>query len=178
MPRYAALLRAINVGGRNVRKERLVEIFARADAANIATVLASGNVVFTSRARDAAALEARLETQLAQDLGFAVATFVRTPEQLRGVLAHEAFDARKLAASRALNVVFLKRPPDAAARAVLDALRSDVDDFHVHGREIWWRCAVRQSESTISNAVLEKKLGVTATIRGLGTLEKVVAKSG
>jgi uncharacterized protein (DUF1697 family) len=178
VPRYAALLRAVNVGGRNARKEQLITLFEQAGAAGCATILASGNVVFTHAGRSRPALEARLARDLAAGLGFDVAVFLRTPDELRAVLAHEAFPPDRLAAAAALNVVFLKEPLDADRRGRLGALRTATDDFHVHGREIWWLSRVRQSESKISNAVLERALGVEATIRGLGTVEKVVAKLG
>jgi len=44
-------------------------------------------------------------------------------------------------------------------------LKTDIDDFDVHGREVYWLCQKKQSESTFSNAVLEKTLGIQATLR-------------
>jgi hypothetical protein len=55
------------------------------------------------------------------------------------------------------------------------ALRTDIDDFNVHGREIYWLCRKRQSGSKISNAVLEKALGQKSTLRGLNTVKKMAA---
>jgi uncharacterized protein (DUF1697 family) len=46
----------------------------------------------------------------------------------------------------------------------------------VHGREVYWLCRKKQSESTFSNAVLEKTLGRASTIRGVNTIQKMVAK--
>jgi uncharacterized protein (DUF1697 family) len=56
------------------------------------------------------------------------------------------------------------------------SLRTDIDDFHVHGRELYWLCQKKQSDSTFSNAVLEKTLGRPSTIRGVNTIQKIVAK--
>jgi uncharacterized protein (DUF1697 family) len=56
------------------------------------------------------------------------------------------------------------------------ALETDIDDFHVHGRELYWLCKRKQSESTFSNAVLEKTLGKPSTIRGMTTVQKIAAK--
>ncbi len=39
------------------------------------------------------------------------------------------------------------------------ALKTDIDDFHVQGREVYWLCRRKQSESTFSNAMLEKAIG-------------------
>jgi hypothetical protein len=54
--------------------------------------------------------------------------------------------------------------------------RSEVDDFHVHGREVYWLCRTKMSESAFSGALLEKAMGMTATIRNATTAEKLVAK--
>jgi uncharacterized protein (DUF1697 family) len=51
-----------------------------------------------------------------------------------------------------------------------------VDAFRASGREVWWLCQVKQSESTFSNAVFEKALKVKATFRGFNTLQRLAAK--
>lgn len=55
-------------------------------------------------------------------------------------------------------------------------LRTDIDDLHVHGSELYWICRKSQSKSKISNAVFERTLRVKATFRGMGTMEKLAAK--
>ena len=56
------------------------------------------------------------------------------------------------------------------------ALKTAIDDFATHEREIYWLCHKKQSESTFSNAVLEKTLGRQATFRGANTVQKMAAK--
>jgi uncharacterized protein (DUF1697 family) len=56
------------------------------------------------------------------------------------------------------------------------SLTSTIDRFVPHGREIYWLCRKKQSESTFSNAVLEKTLGVRSTLRGGNTIQKMVAR--
>jgi len=56
------------------------------------------------------------------------------------------------------------------------ALKTDIDDFHVHQREIYWLCLKKQSDSTFSNVLLERKLGLQSTLRGLNTIRKIAAK--
>jgi uncharacterized protein (DUF1697 family) len=58
------------------------------------------------------------------------------------------------------------------------ALKTNIDDFHVHRREVYWLCRKRQGESTFSNAVLEKTLRVSATIRGVNTVVRLAEKYG
>jgi uncharacterized protein (DUF1697 family) len=53
-----------------------------------------------------------------------------------------------------------------------------VDDFHVHKREIYWMCRIRMSDSTFSGGLLEKTVGLPATMRNTGTVKKLAAKYG
>jgi uncharacterized protein (DUF1697 family) len=55
-------------------------------------------------------------------------------------------------------------------------LCTEIDDFHVHGRGIYWLCRKKQSESTFSNAVLGGALGVKSTLRGENTVRNMAEK--
>ncbi len=179
MPRYIAFLRAINVGGRHVvTMDRLRTLFEALGFSAVETFIASGNVVFESKARDARALERKIERRLHEALGFEVATFLRTAEELAAIAAYEPFAPAALARAVALNVLFLRDALDDRGKRALMALRTELDDFHVDGREIHWLCRVTQGESTISNVVLQKALGREATARGANTIRKMAAKFG
>lgn len=173
MPRYVALLRAVNVGGRFVRMPTLVAAFEDLGFSDVATFLASGNVVFRARAAGAGTRVRRIEAALRDALGFDVATFVRTESDIQALCRRRPFPAARLAQAKALNVVFLEAELTAAQQVQLHALRSEIDEFAVVGPEIFWLCRRRQSESKISNALLERKLGVWATVRGFSTVQRL-----
>ena len=138
MPSFAALLRAINVGGRTVKMTELCALFEHARLTNVRSVIASGNVLFDSRATDAAALEKRIESALRKGLGYEVDTFVRTPDELDAVVAHDPFDpADAVLESHTVHVIFTRSIilPSTAARIV--ALGTDFDEFHVFGRAVF-----------------------------------------
>ena len=59
--RFVAFLRAINVGGRNVKMEQLRRIFESIGLTNVETVIASGNVVFDAKAKSAKTIEKKLQ---------------------------------------------------------------------------------------------------------------------
>jgi uncharacterized protein (DUF1697 family) len=176
MPRYIAFLRAINVGGHTIKMDHLREIFASLGFANVETFIASGNVVFETTAQDTVALEARIGTALQAALGYEVATFLRTDVELARIAAHQAFPQSELDAAQALNIAFLTGPLDVESVRKLMALKSEIDDFATHEREIYWLCRKKQSESTFSNAILEKTLGRQSTLRGANTVQKMAAK--
>jgi len=174
--KYIALLRAINVGGRVVRMDALRRHFEDLGLQGVETFIASGNVVFDSRSSNADALARRIERALNEALGYDVATFLRTDAELAAVASHKPFRATDLERAYALNVGFLAQPADAALERVVKTLRTDIDDFHVHGREIYWLCRTRQSDSRFTNVRFEKVSGRQATFRGINTVRKMAAR--
>jgi uncharacterized protein (DUF1697 family) len=176
MSRYFAFLRAINVGGHTVKMDHLRELFAGLGLAQVETYIASGNVVFAAPDVDTRALEKQIEASLLAGLGYEVATFLRTEDELAALAEYQPFPPAQLAQAATLNVAFLAEPLEGDAEAKLMALRTDIDDFQVHGREIFWLCRKKQSESTFSNAVLEKALRRQATLRGINTVRKLADK--
>lgn len=169
--RRAAFLRAINVGGRTVKKERLVAIFEAAGAREVETFLASGNLLFASPEPEAA-LVSRLEAELEGALGYPVASFVRDAAALEAIAAATPFDE----ALPTLNVGFLAAAPSAEVAARVEALSGEVDRLAVRGRELWWGCRVKQSESRLSNAALERALGARTTLRTLRTVQRLLER--
>ena len=176
MPRFIAFLRAINVGGHNVRMEHLRQLFVSIGFSNVETFIASGNVVFESTSKNAQVLERKIESRLREELGYEVATFIRTDAELAAIANYRAFRQSELDAAVALNIALLDEPLNDTAKQKLLALRTEIDDFHLHEREIYWLCRRKQSESTFSNAVLEKTLGRKSTLRGANTINKMAAK--
>ena len=71
---------------------------------------------------------------------------------------------------------FLARPLSNSGREKLKEFESDIDKFHTHGCEVYWKCAVKQSDSKFSNAVFERKMGLSATFRGMKTVVRLAAK--
>ena len=176
MPRYVAFLRAINVGGRVVKMEVLRSEFERLGFRSVETFIASGNVIFETKSTSVAAIEDRVEKALHAKLGYEVATFVRTLEQVAAIARHQAFPPAAVAKCGAFSVGMLKFDLPKATRTALAALKTEVDDFHANGAELYWICALRQSESKVSNAVFERTLKMKATFRGIKTMEKLAAK--
>ena len=65
---------------------------------------------------------------------------------------------------------------DAATSRSVQNFKTDIDNFHVHGREVYWLCRKKQSESTFSNNAFEKALKLRATFRGMNTIKKLAVK--
>jgi uncharacterized protein (DUF1697 family) len=178
MPRLIAFLRAINVGGRNVTMAELRGVFEALGLKEVETFIASGNVIFASASKDIEALQRKIESQLLRSLGYEVKAFLRTVSEVAAIARYKPFNESQLKSATALNVAFLAGPLDAAAEKSLLALRTEIDDFHVQGREVYWLCKVRQSDSKFSNTRFERMLNTRATWRNINTVARLTARYG
>jgi uncharacterized protein (DUF1697 family) len=176
MPRTFAFLRAVNVGGRVVTMEALRALFEELGFQRVETFIASGNVIFEAAVTSEAALLRKIEAHLEASLGYEVATFLRTEAEVAALAAREPFTPAQLANAAALNVGFLAAPLDAEAERALMKLKTPDDDFHLHGRELHWLSRVKQSESKLSNARIEKAIQAKISFRGVNTVRKLAAK--
>ena len=173
--KYIAFLRAINVGGHVVKMEVLRGHFETLGFSNVETFIASGNVIFESKAKPAS-MQIKIERLLHESLGYEVATFIRTLAEVDAVSRYQAFTAAAMKSAGALCVGFLEKQLDDQACEALMRMKTDIDDFHVNGREVYWLCLNNQSGSTFSNVKFERALKVRATFRGVNTVAKLAAK--
>ena len=177
MTRYVALLRAINVGGHVVKMDALRKHFSRMGFTNVETFIASGNVLFDARDDEPAALEERIASELERSLGYAVGTFLRTPAELAGIVRHRPFDAAVIDPEQhALYIGFLPRKPGTETARKIVGLRTPVDEFHLHKRELYWGCRTRFSDSEVNGALLERTIAMPMTVRNITTVRKLAAK--
>jgi uncharacterized protein (DUF1697 family) len=171
--RYVAFLRAINVGSHTVKMDRLRALFEELGFDNVETFIASGNVIFESPVTATNKLERKIEKHLQQSLGYDVSTFVRSTEEVCAIAAHQPFGER---GADTLYIALTAAQPKTEAESILLGCRSDIDDFHVRDREVYWLCRTSQSKSDFSAARLEKILGTPATMRNVTTLQRLAAR--
>ena len=177
MPKYIAFLRAINVGGRTVKMEHLRRLFEALGFTKVETFIASGNAIFDSSSKNPKGLEKKIETYLKKSFGYEVATFIRTTSELAEIARYKPFaDAELNTDGNSLYIGFVQEPPSAEAKRKLLAFSSKTDEFHIHGREVYWLCRTRFSESDFYGGLLEKTLGMPATLRNATTVKKLASK--
>lgn len=174
--RYIAFLRAINIGGHVVTMAELKKVFESMGYKSVETFIASGNVIFDAPKQGVSKLEKKIAAGLRQKLGYEVGTFVRTEAEIAAIAAHEPFAPEAMARTLVVNVALIDRELDDEQRARLKSFDSDVSDFAAHGKEIYWRCSVRQSESNFQSQKFEKIMGLGATWRNMNTVRRLTAK--
>ncbi len=171
MTTYLALLRGINVGGKNpVPMAVLRTMFTELGHAEARTYIQSGNVVFrTTKPAKEPALVRSIEDAIASTFTLQVPVVVRTGAQLATVLTGNPFLVTGTD-HRTLHVAFLAARPSAKAVAVLDPDRSAPDAFEVRGREIYLHYPNGSGRSTLTLDYFERTLGIRATVRNWKTV--------
>jgi len=167
---HVALLRGINVGGKNrLPMAALAEIFTAAGCRNVRTYIQSGNVVFAAGPKAAERIPAVVARAIRASHGLEVPVVLRSSEELRGVVARNPF-LKKRVDPQSLHVAFLADAPERSRGASLDPERSPGDSFVLRGREIYLHLPKGVGKSKLTNAWFDSKLGTTSTLRNWRTV--------
>jgi uncharacterized protein (DUF1697 family) len=187
MASHVALLRGINVGGRNkVPMAELREVVASLGHTGVSTYIQSGNVLFSTGETDAGQLAAALEEAISERFGLWASVVVLSRDELAAVLAANPYPGEPN--PRLVHVVFLSAelPPDvleriAAARDAV-AAKGSRDTFQVAGRVLYLHTPDGFGTSELAQTLLrivgppaKQKQVVVATARNWATATKLLA---
>jgi uncharacterized protein (DUF1697 family) len=177
MARYAAFLRAINLGrNRTASGAELRDHFESLGFEDVDTFRNSGNVVFGTGPESPAELTERIEAGLEKALGFEVVVFVRSVDAVRSIAESEPFARELVEGSKGkLQVSLLSAKPPARIRKQVLALATDADRLAFGDRELYWLPSGGTRDSALDQAAIAKLLGPT-TMRTKGTIEQLAAK--
>lgn len=172
MTRYVGLLRGVNVGGVNMKMADLAEVVRGLGYEDVVTVLASGNVVFTTT--DAAAdAKGRLEAALRERFGYEAWVHVLTQDAVRKIV--EAYPFERSADLHAY-VVFAVNPETRAELLGVD-FEEGVERVKSGDGVLYWTVPKGQTlDSAFGKSQGSGKHKQWLTTRNLNTLEKVLAK--
>lgn len=133
---YIGLLRAVNVGGRNmIKMEVLRELCTALKFRGVQTYVQSGNVVFACEERDATVVEKKLAAAIERRAGFRPDVMVRTTAELRALVKRNPFAKRRGIEPKKLLVTFLSGDPDAGGLKAARGLKPDPEEMWIEGRE-------------------------------------------
>lgn len=171
---YVALLRGINVGGKNkLPMKELIEMFVEAGCDDARSYIQSGNVIFNAAPDVSAQLPAQITTRIAQRFGYRTPVLLRSAEQLRDVISNNPFLPGG-AAEVTLHVMFLADRPSSHRVAELDPERSPPDAFIVRGQEVYLRLPGGMADTKLTNSYFDSKLATTSTARNWRTVTKLL----
>jgi uncharacterized protein (DUF1697 family) len=175
MNRYVAFLRGMNLGGRRIKNEELTSHFEALGCEEVGTFRASGNVIFVKDELPAK-LTSRLESGLAEALGYEVPVFLRSAKELLAIAAYRPFETKLVEASEGKQqIALLVKKPSAAAKKKVLAVSTEADLLALEGRELYWLPEGGMSNSELDLKAIATALGPT-TIRTKGTIDQIAAK--
>lgn len=176
---YIGFLRAVNVGGRQVKMDRLRTCLTTAGFENVRTYIASGNVFLDAAPRSHRTLRARLEEAMEAEFGFAIPAMVRTTGEVQSALARRPFDSVAVDANTRLVVLFMGGPIKVATLPQLND-RGDIEIVDATATELFVVMRIMGGRVPNPAAVLQKQFGVESTARFFHTTQKILdaAKAG
>jgi uncharacterized protein (DUF1697 family) len=179
MPRCVALLRGINVGGKNpIRMPALQACFADLGLTAVATYIQSGNVVFTSAGSATGALVARIEEALAATFTCAPSVVLRTRKQMLDVIERAPPGFGGDPARFRYDVLYL-RPPLTAAQALRDVpWKPGVDEVSPGAGVIYFARLVEKASQSRLGKVVSLPIYQRMTIRNWNTTTALVRLLG
>lgn len=170
---YVALLRGINVGGKNkVPMAELRSALAGGECSDVRTYIQSGNLVLGSRLA-ADALAAHLAQAIEQHFGIAVPVVVKTASEWARYHEGIPFPMEAVEDGSRVLLVLSERAPAATAAAELAESATLGERIEQQGDAIWIHYAGGVGRSKLTPALLDRRIGSPATARNWKTVEQL-----
>jgi uncharacterized protein (DUF1697 family) len=170
-----ALLRGINVGGNTkIAMADLRAMLTDLGFTDVATLLQSGNAVFSAKDKTEGAVVRKLDAAVHKTFGMPVRSVIRTAAELAQVVAHDPFkgvatDGAKYA------VTFLSAPPPKEFASSVDPGSIAPEQMKVIGREVYMWCPEGLRDTVVGKLLTERRLGALPTTRNWNTVTKLLA---
>ncbi len=176
MPRYVALLGSINVGGNRMRMADLKAALEDHGFANVATVVASGNVLFDHSHAGDAALEGEIADIVKERFGIATFAAVRTKAELEAALAESPFAGK--GEDKLVHVHFLAGQPGKGqfAQLATDHEGRGPEKLAPGTRALHVDFVDGVGSSKLTGAFLERRLGHKGTARNVRSINRIIEK--
>ena len=175
MPRRAALLGSINVGGNRLAMTELKAALEDHGFSDVETVVASGNVLFSHDSADDAALADEIARVLADRFGIASAVVVRSREELVAALAESPFADGQ---DNLVHIVFMtgQPTPEQFAQLFADYAGRGPERLAAGDRALHIDFVAGVAGSKLTGAFVDRRLGLKGTARNRRSLLRIVER--
>ena len=172
--RYVALLRGINVTGKNmIKMETLRATFESLGFLNVKSYINSGNLAFDRNKIAETKLVTKIEEAIKNDFGLSISIMVREQRSVANVLANNPFDGQ-FESYKQMHVLFMRDEMPADKLAALAEHQTTREKFAVSGREIYAMLLDGVAESVLFRKnFIEGKLKTPITGRNWRTVQKL-----
>jgi uncharacterized protein (DUF1697 family) len=174
MTRYVALLRGINVGGKNVIKMvALKACFEEAGFKDVATFIQSGNVLFTANGT-ASAVAKKVETILGKAFNYQASVVLRSDKQLQDIVKNAPKGFGSQPAKYRYDVIFLKEPLTAAEAMKSVKIKPGVDTAHAGKGALYFSRLISKASQSHLSRLMALPVYQSLTIRNWNTTTKLL----
>ena len=171
-----SMLRGVNVAKHNrMKMDALRACYESLGLFIPQTYVQSGNVIFAAEPQDLTRLGKRIEQGIESSFGFRPDVILRTPAELREVIANNPFAKRRNIEPSRLTVTFLPVDPGPQIRDSVLKLKADPEELHLVGRELYTYYPNGMARPTLSSATIERTLQSRGTARNWNSVLKIFA---
>ncbi len=175
MNRYVALLRGVNVSGKNrIKMADLRLDMERSGAKNVSTYIQSGNLVFNHDSFNTPEIKKEMEKMLLEAHGVDTVVILNSSAEFIKIARDNPFLQSKEIDEKQVGIVFLEEIPDKHAMNGLEQCAFKNESLILRDRHIYIHCRAVFGRAEVTNNFLEKRLGVKATTRNARTVKKLV----
>ena len=168
---YIALLRGINVSGKNsIRMPALQDSMARLGFHNVQTYLQSGNIVFQGSPTDENSLATAIVTEISKDFGHDVPVLVLSAPTLASIAKANPLRLKAGDDEALFHCTFLFQPVATTAFQALQLPATAGEHAVLHENTVLLHCPQGYGRTKLNNSYFERALGVTATTRNWRTV--------
>jgi uncharacterized protein (DUF1697 family) len=170
------MLRGVNVGGHNkIKMDALRALCISLKFKDPQTYVQSGNVIFRTDEKDMAKLAKRIGDAIQKKIGFRPDVILRTATELRDAINRNPFAGRDGIEPGKLLVTFLADAPAKEARQQALAIKTDPEELHLIGREVYIYFLNGQGRSKLPWSKIERLLQTSGTGRNWNSVTKMLA---
>jgi uncharacterized protein (DUF1697 family) len=170
-----SLLRGVNLGGHHkIKMEELRALYATLGLRNVQSYVQSGNLVFRTDERNLSPLAKRIEQAIEKKYGFHADVILRTTADLRDVIARNPFAKRREIEPSKLLVTFLTQLPPKELCAQILAVKPDLEEIHLDGRELYVYFPGGLGRSKLFSTLFGKVLKKEGTGRNWNTVTQLL----
>src|SRR5262245_11678981 len=179
MTTYVALLRGINVGGKNlIRMPALKAAFEAEGFDDVSTYIQSGNVLFGSNEKGSKALTDRIEAMLAEAFDYVPTVVVRSRSQMKAIVERAPRGFGGEPTKYRYNVIFLRDPLTAKAAITTVPTNPDVDTSHAGPGVLYFSNLMARATASRLSKIAASPIYPSITIRNWNTTTKLLALMG
>jgi uncharacterized protein (DUF1697 family) len=176
MIQYVALLRGINVGGKNlIKMTDLMACFEAQGFANVRTYIQSGNVLFEADGADRAGLTSQIEEALSKTFNYRSRLVLRSHQEMKDIIAHAPQAFGDDPSAFRYDVIFLKEPLTAAEAMRSVSIKAGVDQAFAGDGVLYFSRLVSKATQSHLTRIISMPVYQSMTIRNWNTTTKLLS---